>query len=116
MSQLLRLIAARHGSLLSQQERVLQCVSVLVEVADSDLVSPSMSRGCVVGVHQLTLGYFSGLPRAALMHNLSAVVPAHNMAKLEHILSLDVKASVASIHTPSSPLATAPIHDVLLKR
>lgn len=116
MDQLLRLVAARHGSLLSSSERVVQCIGVLVAVVDTDLVSPLMNHRCIVGVHQMVMGFFSGLPRPALLHNLSAAIPPEQMPKLEQILSLDMKASVVSMHTPSSPLATAPIHDVLLKR
>ncbi len=73
-----------------------------------------MSRNCAVGVHQLFRGF--GVSKEVFVANMSGPLGRPELvAKLEHVLSIDLKGGVHA-HTPSSPLATAPIHDVLLRR
>ena len=115
LSQMIRLIAQRNNQLLAQHERVVQCLAVLLEVIDdSELVSATMSRNCMVGVHQLFRGF--GVSKEVFVLNMSAALAKVQLVtKLEQVLSIDMKTHVYE-HTPSSPLATAPIHDVLMRR
>ncbi len=115
LSQLLRLVAQRHPTLLSQHDRVVRCLAVLLEVMDdAELVSPAMGRSCLLGVHQLFRGF--GAPKETFVTNMAAALGPALSAKLETALAVDTRSAGAHSATPSSPLATAPIHDVLLRR
>jgi hypothetical protein len=114
ITQLLRLAANRHPSLFNSHQQIIKGMCILIEVIDSEYVSQGVSRSCVVGVHQL----YHALNCESVDSFLSSM--SQNLApdvckKLEHVLSL-LEVLGAPLHTPSSPLATAPIHDVLLRR
>jgi hypothetical protein len=108
--QLARLVGQRHDSLLARGTRLSQAVGVLLNVLDTEYSSPEVSREIIRSLQRLRAS--AGNPEE-LVHQLARDLGPDSGRKLEAVLGVTMHQPFAMA---SSPLSTAPIHDVLLRR
>ena len=112
LSQLSRLVAQRHDSLLARGTRLSQAVSVLLQAVDSPLTpSPAVVREITAAIHALRAS--AGANAEDLFRSLSVDLGPELSVKLSVVLGATDSAPRGGA---SSPLGTAPIQDVLLHR
>lgn len=108
--RLARLVGQRHDSLLARGSRLSQAVGVLLSVLDTDYSSPEVSKEIVRSLQRLVS---SAGNADELIHQLARDLGPDSGRKLENVLGVTMNQPYIMA---SSPLATAPIHDVLLRR
>ena len=114
--QLSRLVAQRHDTLLARGTRLSQAVSVLLQGVGSDpSTTTAVTREIALAIH--TLRASAGANADDLFRSISNDVGPELSARLSAVLGAPVGAGAGAGHGgASSPLATAPIQDVLLRR
>ena len=86
-------------------------MGVLLEVLDTEYSSPEVSLEIVRSLQKLRTS--AGVNAVELIHQLARDLGPESGRKLENILGVTMNQPFVMA---SSPLATAPIHDVLLRR
>ena len=109
--QLARLVGQRHDCLLARGTRLSKAVGVLLSVLDTEYSSPEVSKEIVRSLQKLRNS--AGVNADELIHQLARDLGPESGKKLENVLGVTMNQSFIMA---SSPLATAPIHDVLLRR
>ncbi len=109
--QLSRLVAQRHDTLLARGTRLSQAVSALLQGAQADPASP-VNREIAQALHALRES--AGANADDLFRSVSTDVGPELSARLSTFLGAPVGGAMGG--GASSPLATAPIQDVLLRR
>ena len=108
--QLSRLVGQRHDALLARGTRLSQAVGVLLNVLDTEYSSPEVSKEIIRSLQKLRA---SAGNAEELVNQLARDLGPESGRKLEGVLGIRMNQLFA---TASSPLSTAPIHDVLLRR
>jgi hypothetical protein len=109
--QLARLVGQRHDTLLARGTRLSQAVGVLLNVLDTEYSSQEVSREIVRSLQKLRAS--AGNPEE-LVRQLARDLGPDSGRKLEAVLGISTHLSFTMV--ASSPMSTAPIHDVLLRR
>ena len=105
-----RRVGQRHDTLLARGTRLSQAVGVLLNVLDTDYSSQEVSKEIVRSLQKLRAS--AGNPDE-LVRQLARDLGPESGRKLEAVLGITTHLSFTMA---SSPLSTAPIHDVLLRR
>jgi hypothetical protein len=107
--QLARLLVQRRDSLVAKGAQLPKAIAVLVNAfdsADGNSTSPEVSLEIARSLERL---HAAG---GDLMQSIASQLGPELAEKLQRVLGADVSQACLSF----SPLATAPIHDVLLRR
>lgn len=96
---------------MARGSRLSKAVGVLLNVLDSEYSSPEVSKEIVRSLQKLHTS--AGINAEELIHQFVRDLGSESGKKLENILGVTMNRPFVMA---SSPLATAPIHDVLLRR
>jgi hypothetical protein len=115
-TQLLRLINNRFSKLVAQKDRLVMSLSVILELIDDELITRELNISCYTCLQQLLISE-NGLSKDSI-DAVYQSLPASLVSKLNNVLSA-APLSLFHKNNPdcaTSPLATAPIIDVLMRR
>jgi hypothetical protein len=118
LTQLARLVVQRRDSVLSRGARLPQAIAVLLHSLDTPLdderASPEVADEIIRSLQRLhsSASASTGVSGDELMRSVAEQLGPELSSKLLQVL--DIAANRP--HLSFSPLATAPIHDVLLRR